>query len=194
MTVAFNKPSSSEMLAIQANAQRLQSDAIAKLIGKFAHAVSYLTGLGAVAAFIKRSFIYYKTLGELHDLDDRILRDIGVSVGEMEFTAVKASMAEAPKVPYFLGDALAYLVQARRRQSTRRQLMALDNHILSDIGLTRGDINAAVGSVQDDDLVRSDIAVTKPLDSLLVKPESDKLQAANCNPLPQADSAAEKAA
>ncbi|MGO1118762.1 DUF1127 domain-containing protein [Rhodovibrionaceae bacterium A322] len=193
MTVAYNTLTSSELLAIQVRAQHLQSAYIADLAAKGAKAIGYLTGINSVAARLKRSYVYHKTLAELQDLDNRILRDIGVNFGEMEFTAKAASVEAAPETTSLLGDFVDYLANARRRYETRSQLLALDNHILADIGLTRGDIDAAVGSVKADEVVKKDTVVAQPLENVLVKPASDQLQAANCNPVPQTEAPAKAA-
>jgi len=94
---------------------------------------------------------------ELRELDDRSLADIGVNRWDIEKIADKAAGKPAPSASAlareFAGLARAALVdpvRAKLREGqTYRDLMALDDHALMDIGITRGQIPAIVEGLRD---------------------------------------------
>jgi uncharacterized protein YjiS (DUF1127 family) len=87
---------------------------------------------------------------ELMQLDDRLLADIGLTRGDVEAVAARAALEPRPcgvsassHVATFLGRVGK---QAFQRRAAAAELMALDDRLLADIGLSRSDIPAAVGA------------------------------------------------
>jgi uncharacterized protein YjiS (DUF1127 family) len=89
---------------------------------------------------------------ELLSLDDRLLADIGLTRGDVEAVAARAAAEPQPcgiaapsRLATFVGAVLRGIGEAFRRRAAAAELMALDDRLLADVGLTRGDIPAAVG-------------------------------------------------
>ncbi len=80
-------------------------------------------------------------------MTDRELKDLGITRGEIR-QAVRGNAPAAPTLAQKLVKAFAPLFSRynewRNRREGYAQLMAMDARQLSDIGLTRGDIAAAV--------------------------------------------------
>ena len=90
---------------------------------------------------------------ELMSLDDRLLADIGLTRGDVAAVAHRAAEEAAPvelAVGRTVADALARLagriLERMRRRAAMAELMALDDRLLADIGLSRSQIPAAIGS------------------------------------------------
>lgn len=96
-----------------------------KVTGKFAK-------LGQIAA-AKRS---------LHAMSDRELNDLGITRSEIDY-AVEGKL-DAKVAPSFWTVVKAKLVHAQKARAGYAQLMAMDTRQLADIGLVKGDIEAAV--------------------------------------------------
>jgi uncharacterized protein YjiS (DUF1127 family) len=78
-------------------------------------------------------------ISELMALDDRLLRDIGITRGEIEeVVAGRPEQAASPAAP--AEDVIDIIRQWNRSRSAARTLNALDNRTLDDIGFVRGDI------------------------------------------------------
>jgi uncharacterized protein YjiS (DUF1127 family) len=91
---------------------------------------------------------------ELMSLDDRLLADIGLTRGDVEAVAARAALEPQPCASSassgpiaFLRRAVARIGESFRRRAAAAELMALDDRLLADIGLSRGDIPFAVGVV-----------------------------------------------
>lgn len=84
-----------------------------------------------------------RAMQALSDLDDRLLRDVGVSRGD-----IPEVVAQEPRSTGGLGaawrDALALYRLARVRHHMIRDLEALPDWILNDIGVPRWEIETAV--------------------------------------------------
>ena len=77
---------------------------------------------------------------ELMALDDRMLRDIGISRSDIpEIVATFGRIA--PESDVSNADPLESLRQWARRRATAKDLSSLDNRTLNDIGMVRGDID-----------------------------------------------------
>jgi uncharacterized protein YjiS (DUF1127 family) len=86
---------------------------------------------------------------ELMRLDDRLLADIGLTRADVAVVAYRAAEAAEPAgVESGAGvwrGLIARTADAFRRRAAAADLMALDDRLLADIGLSRSDIPAAVG-------------------------------------------------
>ncbi len=102
-------------------------------------------GAGVVRARTRRN-----ALDQLHRLDDRMLRDIGLERGNLA-EAVDATLERRAPVWSLenfslasLGQAvIAPLVRWQRNAATLGELSQLDDHLLADIGVNRGDLRYA---------------------------------------------------
>lgn len=90
---------------------------------------------------------------ELMSLDDRLLADIGLTRAEVAAVAHRAADEAAPgerssgfDPVRFTRAVIAWFAEMVRRRAATAELMALDDRMLADIGLTRGQIPAVVGS------------------------------------------------
>jgi uncharacterized protein YjiS (DUF1127 family) len=104
--------------------------------------------LGLMAAF-KRMLRRRALHRELMRLDDRLLADIGLTRADVAAVAYRAAEADEPAGMQsgagFWRGLIARAVDAFRRRAAAADLMALDDRLLADIGLSRSDIPAAVG-------------------------------------------------
>ena len=95
-----------------------------------------------IVAWSSRRDAYRRLMG----LDDRMLADIGLS--RAEIPAVVKAMG-GPALPAAEGSFEAKVILPLRQwnlwRDAHRQLGRLDNHMLSDIGLARGDIDQPAG-------------------------------------------------
>lgn len=104
-----------------------------------------LTGLGAaLVESLRRPWRRSQLAFELGRLDERMLADIGMKRIEIETVADNASRAATPSLGEFIGG---YLATAWKRRQLRRELNALDDRMLSDIGIGRSDIPAVVALI-----------------------------------------------
>jgi len=87
----------------------------------------------------------------LERLDDRMLQDIGVDRYEIGAIAESITARNAPRVGVALGNLFAVLGRSlaawSERHAALRELNALDDRMLKDIGITRGDIPAVVAGM-----------------------------------------------
>lgn len=114
------------------------------------HAVRRSGGLlRAFNRMVRHRAVYH----ELMRLDDRLLADIGLTRADIAAVAHSAAADAAPagmKLRTHLADLVRRVVSGirtwLRRRAARAELMALDDRLLADIGLTRADIPAVLGS------------------------------------------------
>ena len=99
--------------------------------------------LAALAGPAMRRIRHNRTVRALERLDARTLADIGVERGEIEALAAKLSGRKAPAAHVRFAP-LAALRRAQRRHAAIAQLRGLPDRTLSDIGIERGRIPAAV--------------------------------------------------
>jgi uncharacterized protein YjiS (DUF1127 family) len=92
---------------------------------------------------------------ELMSLDDRLLADIGLTRGDVEAAAARAALEPQPcgmSGSFGPADLLRRIAErigeSFRRRAAAAELMALDDRLLADIGLSRSDIPAAVGTAR----------------------------------------------
>ncbi len=104
-------------------------------------------GLKGLARLGRRWHARRTAYAELMAMDQRQLDDIGLAPSEIHDAVYGRQVAN--------GEALARGVMAlgrrlaewRRRQLARHELLGLDDRLLKDIGLHRGDIEAAIRGV-----------------------------------------------
>jgi len=100
-------------------------------------------GLQRMAAGLDRARRRNRAIAELSRLDDRLLHDIGVERGciveAVDATIERRSPAWA--IADLVEPLVRPLVRWRRDVVTLGALGQLDDHLLSDIGVSRGDLN-----------------------------------------------------
>lgn len=110
-------------------------------------AIAATAGLGVAQAIGTALTGWYRrqrAYDELMALDDTMLRDIGINRGEIPEIVARLSRAAEP-VPaqsWRIEDELVRPIrQWNRSRQTARTLQSLDDHMLTDIGLVRGEID-----------------------------------------------------
>jgi uncharacterized protein YjiS (DUF1127 family) len=104
-----------------------------------------LADLGAaLVESLRRPWRRTQLAFELGRLDERMLADIGVKRHEITDVAEKASR---DSVPSFGELVVEYVAAAYKRRQLRRELNALDDRLLADIGISRADIPAVVAMI-----------------------------------------------
>ncbi len=87
----------------------------------------------------------------LERLDDRLLEDIGVQRSQIDVIADSVASRQTPRVGAALGNLFAVLVKSLaawgERRAASRELNALDDRMLRDIGITRADIPAVIAGM-----------------------------------------------
>jgi uncharacterized protein YjiS (DUF1127 family) len=95
----------------------------------------------------------------LERLDERILADIGVNRWEIDAIAERAVARRTPGFRSALADLIAALAAGLKTWSQRRiayrELMALDDRMLSDIGISRADIPEVIAAFDNGGAARS---------------------------------------
>ncbi len=129
-------------------------------------------------AAITRAWRRQRTIKQLNSLNDWMLPDIGLSRGEIAEVAtrlvnrpvVTTRHQGKPVVQSFLAKAR----RVRLRQATIRELEQLSDRILADIGVSRGDIPAAVDRLSEKQRAQAPIAQSSgsPVHELLSRLES----------------------
>ena len=104
-----------------------------------------LTDLGtALVESLRRPWRRAQLAFELGRLDDRMLADIGMKRFEVESVADKASRDTTPSFGELVGQ---YLSTVGKKRELRRELNALDDRMLADIGISRADIPDVVEAI-----------------------------------------------
>ncbi|SME97569.1 Uncharacterized conserved protein YjiS, DUF1127 family [Tistlia consotensis] len=124
-------------------ARREQSKHMALLTRKAAAAVANATGLAALADAMRRHTVYRRTVDELSQLDDAVLADIGLTRSEIRRRALECSKECVPARETWLSRLGAWYGRVRDEHRTVRELSALDERMLRDIGIEPGSIRGA---------------------------------------------------
>jgi uncharacterized protein YjiS (DUF1127 family) len=123
-------------------ARMLRSGAVALLRVTGAHAAWRVVAERIVRP-VRRGLLQRRTLRELRRLDDHLLDDIGL--GRDAVTRIAKTLARAAlPAPRARPGVVARIWRWHKRRAAIRQLEGLDDRILADIGLVRGDIDEAV--------------------------------------------------
>jgi uncharacterized protein YjiS (DUF1127 family) len=121
------------------SAARTPADLASKIVGP--------AGRPSILDILLRPFRRARIARELRMLDERMLRDIGLTRSDIDRIAA-LSVGGEEWVVVSLAKHLAHeLVAWFARRDAYRRLMALDNRMLADIGLTRAEIPALVRSM-----------------------------------------------
>jgi uncharacterized protein YjiS (DUF1127 family) len=110
-----------------------------------------MSGLAEIAWMVRHEVVLplrqrihtRRAMAQLHGLDDRALRDIGIDRGQIE-TVVEGLKVETPRTPRPEVGPIAALRRWIVRRRTINTLDALDDRLLEDIGLVRSHIPAFV--------------------------------------------------
>jgi uncharacterized protein YjiS (DUF1127 family) len=137
---------------VLAEAERMKSEYLARLLGQAAHWVARTTGLAVLGRSLSRSVIMplrraalrRRTIIGLRQLDDRLLSDIGLMREDIGYLATQLSQTSIP-APAAEQGALGGWI---RRWRTRRELEALSDQVLNDIGVRRSEIPALANRLQ----------------------------------------------
>lgn len=121
--------------------RRLRAKAMARMIAHTVDVAARVTGLKLLSETVFRpircALKRQATLEQLRRLDNRMLEDIGLDRGMINGYAQDLSASEPPRARPTLIERFR---RWRHQRATIRQLEALDDHMLDDIGLVRGAI------------------------------------------------------
>lgn len=131
--IAFTAPSAAEIHAIVRQAQHMRAAAMGALIAD----------LVAIPVLRFRAWSENRaTVQELQRLDDRMLADIGVTRDQIAALVDGHDAAKPNGLVEALNDLIVEpLRRWRVRAQTRQELQALDDTMLRDIGIERGQID-----------------------------------------------------
>ncbi len=101
---------------------------------------------------IRQARLRRGTIRDLHRLSDHQLRDIGLERMEIEACAAQMAAAQTP-APAAGSNLRTRFRRWRQRRATIAQLESLDDRLLADIGLVRGDIPAVAVQMAATDTV-----------------------------------------
>ncbi len=125
--------------------RRLRAKAMVPMIAHAVDTVMRVTGLKLLSETVIRpircAMKRQATLDRLKRLDNRMLEDIGLDRGMIYGYAGDLSASESPRIRATLIERFR---RWRQQRTTVRQLEALDDHMLDDIGLVRGAIGRTV--------------------------------------------------
>lgn len=123
-------------------ARREQSKYMAEVIRQGASSAARATGLAALADALRRHSVYRRTVDELSQLDDGVLADIGLTRSEIRRRALECSRDSVPSQERWWNRLGAWLRRVREEHRTIRELSALDERMLRDIGVEPGSLRS----------------------------------------------------
>jgi uncharacterized protein YjiS (DUF1127 family) len=132
------------------SARSLRAAFIADHLHRASKGFARWSGLTALTAGLRRRLQERRTLKALESLDDRLLSDIGLS--RAEIAAAAALCCDTEKK----GDVSAWqklghwLSRERARRRTVRELSAIPDNLLADVGISRADIPAIAAALVSD--------------------------------------------
>jgi len=139
-------PSFDVVSAVQ-TARSLRSQFIANHLGAASVAFARWSGLKALFVALRRRLQHRRTLTALTQLDDRLLRDIGVSRAEIDATAAFCCQGQAEETRSVWQRLGAWVARERRRRETVRELSAMSDALLADVGIERAEIAAVADAL-----------------------------------------------
>lgn len=107
---------------------------------KAAVAAFRASGLVALVDVLRRHSAYRQTVNELSRLDDAVLADIGMNRGEIHSRALTCANESVPARETWLTRLGAWYGRVRDEHRTVRELSALDERMLRDIGIEPGSL------------------------------------------------------
>ena len=147
--IQFDEINIDHVHTIMRDAQTLRAQFLAREIGRLWGRMRSALGLDRLAERVTVRRLYKQTVRELSRLDERELADLGVGRGQIHVTARRALGLPESEAPGRLARLRLHLADARARRRTARQLATLDNRMLHDIGINRGDIHAYLRGEKD---------------------------------------------
>lgn len=161
--------------------RRLRAEALADLakqgfamVGRTARGTGRRTASIALAgSFLARAWRRRRTVKQLQSLSDRMLDDIGLRRDQIDGVATMLAARPVAGAPHSSTSiARTLLAKARRsrlRRATIRELEQLSDRVLSDIGMSRGQIPAAVERILEKQSAQAPVAPTgdSPVHELL---------------------------
>lgn len=139
-----------DVLSVVQTARTLRAQFIADHLHSGLTAFGRWSGLSALFASLRRRFQRRRTLKALGQLDDRLLSDIGISRAEIAATAVICCQEEARKGRSVWTALADWLRREAARRRTVRELSAMSDEMLADIGIARAEIAAVAAAVAAD--------------------------------------------
>jgi uncharacterized protein YjiS (DUF1127 family) len=112
------------------------------------HLSAWLGLTGLVTSF--RRYVHRRrTLQQLSALDDRMLSDIGVNRADIEATAALSGESPAAADSTLWHGLAAWASRELRRRRTLRELSAMSDELLADIGIERSEIPAIAAALAE---------------------------------------------
>lgn len=136
-----------DALSIVQTARTLRAEFIAAHLHAALAAFTRWSGLRVAFAALRRRLQRRRTLKALTQLDDRLLRDIGVSRTDIDATAAFCCEKGGEEQPSVWQRLATWIAQERRRRQTERALSAMPDALLSDIGIARAEIPAIAAAL-----------------------------------------------
>lgn len=138
-----------DVLSVVQTARTLRAEFIADHLHSGLEGFGRWSGLSALFATLRLRLQRRRTLMALGQLDDRLLSDIGISRAEIAATAAFCCTETAEPTPSAWQRLAGWLSRQRSRRQTVRELSALSDEMLADIGIARGEIPAVVTAMFD---------------------------------------------
>jgi uncharacterized protein YjiS (DUF1127 family) len=133
--------------AVVQTARDLRAAFIADRLRRGSRALGRWSGLTDLFAALRRRARHRRTVQALTALDHRVLNDIGINPAEIDAT-VALACAEKPSAGNSVWHGLAaWARRETRRRRTIRELSAMPDAILADIGLSRSEIPAVAAAL-----------------------------------------------
>lgn len=136
-----------DVLSIVQTARTQRAEFIADHLTTALEAFGRWSGLRTLFVALRRRLQHRRTLKALTQLDDRLLRDIGVSRAEIDATAAFCCQEQPEETRSVWQRLGAWLSQERRRRQTLRELSAMPDELLADVGIERAEIPAIAAAL-----------------------------------------------
>ena len=145
----FEPIKADDLHAMMRDAQTLRSKFIAQQVSRLWRQLRAALGLDQRAEQAATRRLYKETVRELSRLDERELNDLGIGRGQIHAAARRAVGLPESEEPGIFARLRLSIADARDRRRTARQLAALDDRMLYDIGINRGDIHSYLRGEKD---------------------------------------------